>query len=48
MFGFQLQFDDCEHEVMITSNVGAWERSCVCFVDIVLEALGCQDKDYPF
>ena len=39
--GFQLQLDGCKHEVMIAANVGTWERSCVCFVDAGLEALGC-------
>ena len=43
-FGFQLQLDSCKHEVVIAANVGTWERSCVCFVDAVLEALGCQDE----
>ena len=27
-----------KHEVMIAANVGAWEESCVCFVDAGLEA----------
>ena len=38
--GFQLQLNCYEHEVMITANVGTWERRCVCFVDAGLEALG--------
>ena len=42
--GFQLQPDGGKHEVVIAANVGTWERSCVCFVDAVLEALGCQDE----
>ena len=42
--GFQLLLDGCKHEVMIAANVGTWERSCVCFVDAGLEALGCQDE----
>ena len=29
-----------------TANVGTWERSCVCFVDAGLTALGCQDEVY--
>ena len=32
--------------VMITANVGTWEKLCVCFVDSGLEVLGCQDKVY--
>ena len=31
---------------MVAANVSAWKRSCVCFVDAVLEALGCQDDVY--
>ena len=46
MHGFQLQLDGCEHEAMITANVSTWERSCVCFVDAGLEALGCQNEVY--
>ena len=33
-------------EVMIAAHVGTWERSCVCFVDAGLEALGCQNEVY--
>ena len=46
VLGFQLQPDGGKHEVVIAANVGTWERSCVCFVDAVLEALGCQDEVY--
>ena len=28
----------------MAANVGAWERSCVCFVGARFEALGCQDE----
>ena len=31
--GFQLQTNGFKHEVIITANVGIWEKSCVCFVD---------------
>ena len=31
---------------MIAANVGTWERSCVCFADAGLEALGCQEEVY--
>ena len=44
--GFQLQLNGCKHEIMITAGVNLWERSCVCFVDAGLEALGCQDEVY--
>ena len=43
---FQLQLDGCTHKVMIVANSSALERSCVCFVDAGLEALGCQDEVY--
>ena len=46
MFGFQLQLDGCKHEVMIATDVGTWERPCVCFVDARREALGYQDEGY--
>ena len=42
----QLQLHVCKHDVIIAANVGRWERSCVCFVDAGLEALGCQDGVY--
>ena len=29
---------------MIAATVGTWKRSCVCFVDVLLEAFGCQDE----
>ena len=42
--GFQFQFiNGCKHEVVIAACVGTRERSCVCFVDAGLEALGCRD-----
>ena len=41
---FQFKLVGYNHEVMITANVGTWVRSCVCFVDAGLEALGCQDE----
>ena len=44
--GSQLQFNGCKHEVIIAANVGPWERSCVCFVDAGLEALGRQVEVY--
>ena len=44
--GFQLQLDGCKHEVMVAVNVGTWKRPCACFVDVGLEALGCQDDVY--
>ena len=44
--GFQLQLDGCKHEVITAENVGTWERSCACFLDAGLEALGCQDEVY--
>ena len=44
--GFQLQLDDCKYEVMITANVGTWERSCICFAGAGLEVLGRQDEVY--
>ena len=31
---------------MIAATVSIRERSCVCFVDAGLEALGCQDDAY--
>ena len=37
-------FNCYKHGVMITANVGTWERPCVCFVDAGFEALGCQDE----
>ena len=43
---FQPQLDGYKHEVMTAANVCTWERSCVCFVDAGLEALGCQDEVY--
>ena len=42
----QLRLHVCKHDVIIAANVGRWERSCVCFVDAGLEALGCQDGVY--
>ena len=39
-----LHLEGFKHEVMITANVGTWERSCVCFVDAGLEAFRCQDE----
>ena len=44
--GFQLQLDSCKHKVMITANVGTWERLRIYFVDAGLEALWCQDDVY--
>ena len=29
---------------MIAATVDSWERSCIPFVDVGLEALGCQNK----
>ena len=43
---FQLQLDVCKHEGMIAANIGTWERPCVCFFYVGLEALGCQDEVY--
>ena len=43
---FQLQLDGCKGEVMIAANVGTRERSCLCFVNVGLAALGCQDEVY--
>ena len=31
---------------MVAVNVGTWKRPCACFVDVGLEALGCQDDVY--
>ena len=44
--GFQLQLDNYNHEVIIATNVGIWERFCICIVDAGLEELGCQDEVY--
>ena len=32
--------------MMITADVGTWERPCVCFVNAGLEMLGYQDEVY--
>ena len=42
--GFWLQLNGCNHEVMIDADVGAWERSCVCLVDTILDACWYQDE----
>ena len=46
MLAFELQLDDCKHEVMIAASLDSLERSCVCFVVARFEALGCQDEVY--
>ena len=42
--GFQLQFEGCHHEVMITANVGTRECPHFYLIDAGLEVLQSQNE----